>query len=264
VNPPPRVAIVGPTASGKSAVAMSAAEQHGDVELVSVDSMQVYRGMDIGTAKPTPAERQRVRHHLIDLVDTDQDFTVAEFQRTYRGALDDIAGRGKRTILVGGTGLYHRAVIDDLDLPGEWPEVRARLRREASEHGVRTLHARLATVDPDAAARIEPDNERRVIRALEVCEGSGRRFSSFGPGLDTYPPTAVHQIGLRWDRAVLAERIERRVRRMIADGLVDEVATIAAGAGFSTTAAQALGYKEILAHLGGLTPGETKPVPPWS
>jgi tRNA dimethylallyltransferase len=248
---PQRVAIVGPTASGKSAVAIAVAEQLGDVELVSIDSMQVYRGMDIGTAKPTPDERARVPHHMLDLVDANEAFTVAEFQRTYRIALAGIAGRAHRAILVGGTGLYHRAVIDDLEIPGEWPEIRALLETEATDHGPEALHARLAAIDPDAAAKMEPTNTRRIVRALEVCEGSGRSFSSFGPGLHTYPASDVVQLGLRCERTVLAERIERRVHQMVADGLVDEVRRIAGTTGFSRTAAQALGYKEILAHLAG-------------
>ncbi len=245
-----RVAVVGPTASGKSAVAMAVAEQIEDVELVSVDSMQVYRGMDVGTAKPSPDDRRRVPHHLIDIADPGADFTVAEFQRAYRSTIDDLSLRGKRAILVGGTGLYHRAVIDDLDLPGEWPSIRQRLLGEAERDGPQVLHARLAAVDPDAAARIEPANTRRIVRALEVCEGSGRRFSSFGPGLDSYPPSAVTQVGVRWERDALARRIERRVHAMIDAGLLDEVRRLG-DAGLSRTAAQALGYKELLAHLDG-------------
>jgi len=244
------VAVVGPTASGKSAVALAIAEQFGDIELISIDSMQVYRGMDIGTAKPSPAERARVPHHLLDLVDPSCDFTVAEFQREYRRAVADIAARGKRAILVGGTGLYHRAVIDDLDLPGEWPLIRSDLLAEAERSGPEPLHARLAEIDAAAASKIEPTNTRRIVRALEVCEGSGRPFSSFGPGLDVYPQSPIVQIGLRWDRDVLAARIEQRVHAMIEAGLVDEVAALRA-AGLSRTAAQALGYKEILAHLDG-------------
>ena len=246
-----RVAVVGPTASGKSAVAMAVAERLGDVELVSVDSMQVYRGMDIGTAKPSRDERARVPHHLLDLVSPADEFTVAEFQRAYRGVLDDISSRERRAVLVGGTGLYHRAVVDELDLPGEWPDIRARLRAELGAAGPEVLHERLRRIDPEAAARMEPTNERRIVRALEVCEGSGRAFSSFGPGLDTYPATEVTQIGLRWDRAILTERIARRIQAMVADGLVDEVSSIRSGTGFSVTAAQALGYKELLAHLDG-------------
>jgi tRNA dimethylallyltransferase len=244
------IAVVGPTASGKSAVAMAVAEQLGDVELISIDSMQVYRGMDIGTAKASPVERARVPHHMMDLVDASDDFTVAEFQREYRRVLADIAVRGKAAILVGGTGLYHRAVVDDLDLPGEWPAIRSGLLAESDVLGPAALHARLATLDPAAAAKIEPGNTRRIARALEVYEGSGRQFSSFGPGLDVYPRSPITQLGLRWDRDVLATRIEQRVHAMIAAGLVDEVRTLR-DSGMSRTAAQALGYKELLAHLDG-------------
>jgi tRNA dimethylallyltransferase len=193
-----------------------------------------------------------VPHHLIDLVEPTVDNTVAEFQRAHRSALADLAARGRRAILVGGTGLYHRAVIDDLDLPGEWPLVRARLAAEAEALGPVALHDRLRTADPVAAARMEPTNTRRIVRALEVCEGSGRAFSSFGPGLDAYPPSPVPQIGLRWERGALAARIERRVHRMMSDGLLDEVRALAAH-GLSPTAAQALGYRELLAHLRGET-----------
>jgi len=246
------IAVVGPTASGKSSVALAAAAGRVDVELISVDSMQVYRGMDIGTAKPTRAERDRVRHHLLDLVDPTDEFSVTEFQRAYRAAFADIAERGHRAILVGGTGLYHRAVIDDLDVPGEWPDLRRRLSDEADTVGPERLHERLARIDPVAAERMEATNTRRIVRALEVCEGSGRPFSSFGPGLDAYPPSTVTQIGLRWGRAVLTERIEQRVHQMMDAGLLDE-ARVLADAGLSKTAAQALGYKELLAHLAGET-----------
>jgi tRNA dimethylallyltransferase len=248
---PPRVAVVGPTASGKSAVALAVAQQLGDVELVSIDSMQVYRRMDVGTAKPSAHERAIVRHHLLDLVEPWDEFTVAEFQRSYRTVLDEVGGREHRAILVGGTGLYHRAVIDELDLPGEWPDLRRRLEHEIETVGPEPLHTRLATLDPEAVARMEPTNARRIVRALEVIEGSGRRFSSFGPGLDAYPSTEVAQIGLRWERSVLAERIERRVHAMIDDGLLAEVESILAAGGFSRSAGQALGYKEIVAHLRG-------------
>jgi tRNA dimethylallyltransferase len=249
-GPPRRVAIVGPTASGKSSIALAVAEQLGDTELLSIDAMQVYRRMDIGTAKPSPAERARVPHHLLDLVEPSCNFSVAEFQRAYRGVVDDLARRGERAILVGGTGLYHRAVIDDLDLPGEWPEIRSGLLAEVAVLGPVALHARLAELDPAGAAKIEPGNARRVVRALEVYAGSGRPFSSFGPGLDVYPPTPIVQVGLRWDREVLAARIEQRVHAMIVAGLVDEVRALRES-GLSRTAAQALGYKELLAHLDG-------------
>ncbi|WP_241432218.1 tRNA (adenosine(37)-N6)-dimethylallyltransferase MiaA [Ilumatobacter nonamiensis] len=244
---PIRVAIVGSTASGKSDVAMAVARELGDVELVSVDSMQVYRGMDIGTAKPTAAERAEVVHHCINLVAPTDEFTVGDFQPAYRAAIDHARSRSHRALLVGGTGLYHRVVIDDFELPGEFPEVRAELEAEPDTVG---LHARLATLDPAAAGKMEPENRRRVVRALEVTLGSGRPFSDFGPGVDAYPPTPVTQIGLRRPRPVIAERIERRVAAMIDAGLIDEVRELMA-AGFSRSAGQALGYKEIVAYLDG-------------
>ncbi len=239
---------MGSTASGKSAVAMAAARELGDVELVSVDSMQVYRGMDIGTAKPSVAERAEVAHHLIDLVEPTVEFTVAEFRVACDDALAAIGARGHRALLVGGTGLHHRVVVDGFDLPGQWPDVRAALDAEPD---TAALHARLAALDPVAAAKMEPTNRRRVVRALEVCIGSGRPFSSFGPGVDDYPPSPVTQLGLRWPRPVIAERIAERVHQMIADGLVAEVAALVAAGGFSRTAAQALGYKELVQALEG-------------
>jgi tRNA dimethylallyltransferase len=241
------VAIVGSTASGKSAVALDVARTLGDVELVSIDSMQVYRGMDIGTAKPTLAERAEIPHHLLDLVEPTEEFTVAEFRDAFAGVLDEIGGRGHRALLVGGTGLYHRVVIDDFDLPGQWPEIRLELEADADTHA---LFERLRTLDPAATIKMEPTNRRRIIRALEVTLGSGRAFSSFGPGVDDYPTSHVAQIGLRWPREVIAERIVRRVEQMLADGLVEEVRALAE-AGFSRTAAQALGYKEILETIEG-------------
>jgi tRNA dimethylallyltransferase len=241
------VAIVGSTASGKSAVAMEVARRSGDVELVSIDSMQVYAGMDIGTAKPTEVDRAEVTHHLLDLVAATDEFTVADFRDAYAHALAAIAGRGHRAVLVGGTGLYHRVVIDEFDLPGQWPDVRAGLE---SVTDTSALFERLRELDPTAATKMEPTNRRRILRALEVTLGSGRPFSSFGPGVDEYPPSPVVQVGLRWPRDVIAGRIERRVEQMLADGLVDEVRGLAER-GLSRTAAQALGYKEILAMLEG-------------
>ncbi len=241
------MSIVGSTASGKSAVALDVARRLGDVELVSVDSMQVYRGMDIGTAKPTPVELAEIQHHLIDLVEPTAEFTVAEFRDAFAGALDEIGGRGHRALLVGGTGLYHRVVIDDFDLPGQWPEIRRELEEHTDTHA---LFERLRTLDPAATIKMEPTNRRRIIRALEVTLGSGRAFSSFGPGVDDYLPSPVTQIGLRWPREVITERIVRRVEQMLADGLVEEVRALA-DVGFSRTAAQALGYKEILEMIAG-------------
>jgi tRNA dimethylallyltransferase len=240
---------VGPTASGKSAAALAYALEHDDVELVSVDSMQVYRGMDIGTAKPTAAERSAVRHHLIDVADPADEFTVAMYKEACRAALHDIEARGRRALLVGGTGLYLRAVVDDLDLPGQFPQVRDELE---SVVATRTLHDRLVELDPSAAARMEPTNRRRVVRALEVTLGSGRPFSSYGPGLRTYPPTTFTLVGLHVSRSELDRRIEDRLRVQMAAGFLDEVRALrAAPGGLSRTAGQALGYRELLSHLAG-------------
>jgi tRNA dimethylallyltransferase len=241
------VAIVGSTASGKSHAAMAVAELVPRVHLVSVDSMQVYRGMDIGTAKPTAADRSAVAHHCIDLVEPTEDFTVADFRAAYVKAREAIAEADGVAILVGGTGLYHRVAIDDLDLPGQWPGV---LEELEAEPDTRALHRRLEALDPETAGKTQPTNRRRLLRALEVTIGSGRPFSSFGPGLDTYPATDVVQIGVRRPREDLSVRIDARVRRMIVDGLIDEVRGLATS-GFSRTSGQALGYKEILQYLDG-------------
>jgi len=247
---PPRLAVVGSTASGKSAVALAFAVERGDTDIVSVDSMQVYRGMDIGTATPSADEQACVPHHLINLVDVDVEFTVALFQDALVTALDGIEVAGRRALLVGGTGLYHRAAVDGLELAGVWPDIRARLVDELAAEGSEVLYERLARIDPEAAARIDASNGRRLVRALEVWEGSGRLFSSFGPGLDRYPATDVVQVGLRWDRAVLAKRIERRVHAMVASGLVAEAERVLAMSP-SRTARAALGYAEMFAHLEG-------------
>jgi tRNA dimethylallyltransferase len=239
--------VLGPTASGKSALAMAVALARPGTEIVSADSMQVYRGMDIGTAKPTPEERALVPHHLVDLVDPSEDFSVARFRLAFDDALADIAARGTRPVVVGGTGLHLRIALEGIDLPGQFPEVRVELEAEPD---TLALHRRLADLDPVAAGRMEPTNRRRVVRALEVTLGAGRPFSSFGPGLETYPPTADRLIGLRVPRPLLDRRIEERYHAQVAAGFVDEVARLAAGP-LSTTAAQALGYKELLAHVRG-------------
>ena len=253
---PPPVAIVGTTASGKSAIAMELARRHPDVELVSVDSMQVYRGMDIGTAKPTAAEQAEVRHHVIDVVDPWDTFDVHSFQRAVAGALADIAERGKRAILVGGTGLYLQAVVDGFEIPGQFPDVRATLDADPDTEA---MHARLLALDPVAAGRMEPNNRRRVVRALEVTVGSGRPFSSYGPGVDTYPETPVRLLGIRLPSEVVAARIEARYHQQLADGFAAEVRALHAGPSLSRTAAQALGYRELLAHLDAVDRGEPTP-----
>ncbi|MGQ0617988.1 MAG: tRNA (adenosine(37)-N6)-dimethylallyltransferase MiaA [Acidimicrobiia bacterium] len=241
------LALVGATASGKSSVALAAARRFGDLELVSIDSMQVYRGMDIGTAKPSPAEQAEVPHHLIDLCGPEDEFTVTRFQTVFAATLAAIEGRGRRALLVGGTGLYLRAVIDGLVIPGRFPDVATALERETD---TAALHARLSVLDPTAAARMEPTNRRRVLRALEVTVGSGRPFSTFGPGLEAYPESAFRLLGVALPTEVVAERITARFRRQMETGFLEEVQALAARpAGLSRTARQALGYRELLAHV---------------
>ncbi|MGY6502172.1 MAG: tRNA (adenosine(37)-N6)-dimethylallyltransferase MiaA [Acidimicrobiales bacterium] len=243
------LALVGTTASGKSSLALAIARRQPDVELVSVDSMQVYRGMDIGTATPSPAEQAEIRHHCIDLVDPWDEFTLAQFQTAVHDAVADVEARGRRPLLVGGTGLYLRAVIDDLEIPGRFPDVLAELE---SDSDTVALHQRLVGLDPVAASRMEPGNRRRVLRALEVTLGSGRPFSSYGPGLDAHPPTRYRLVGIARDRAVIDRRIAARYRDQMVAGFLDEVAVLLhEPRGWSRTASQALGYKELADHLRG-------------
>ena len=244
----PPVVILGPTASGKSDVAMQVAQVVRDAEIIAVDAMMVYRGMDIGTGKPTVADQNQVPHHCLDLQDASERFTVADFQQHANEALASIASRDGHSLLVAGTGMYLQAVIDGFTLPGEFPEIRAELESLPVEE----LFGRLSAVDPEAAAKIEPTNSRRLVRALEVCLGSGRRFSSFGPGANVYPPTEFRQIGILWPRPELARRIEVRVHSMIEAGWLEEVRKLLVmPAPMSLTARQALGYKELISHLEG-------------
>ena len=247
------VVIVGPTASGKSSVAMAVAQAEtsaqNPVHIVAVDAMQVYRDMNIGTAKPTSQDQSLVPHHCLDLVDSHERFTVAEFKKSATVALDEIAKVDGRALFVAGTGLYLTAVIDDLVLPGEFAETRITLEQEAN---TAVLFARLTELDPQAAQKIEQSNRRRIVRALEVCIGSGKPFSSFGPGTSAYPDNGVIQIGLRWSRERLAQRVADRVHAMMSDGLLAEVTALRNSKnGLSRTAAQALGYKELLVYLDG-------------
>ena len=246
------LALVGPTASGKSSLAMALARSRSDIELVTVDSMQVYRGMNIGTAKPSAAEQSEIVHHLLDMCDPDDDYTVARFQRDCFAVLADIEERGKRAVLVGGTGLYLQAITDDLEIPARFPEVRAELELEPD---TAVLFARLEGLDPLAASRMEPTNRRRVVRALEVTVGSGRPFSSFGPGLEEYPPAPFPVVGLAMERVVLDQRIAQRYEQQMADGFLAEVQTLVdRPAGLGRTARQALGYAELLDHIENGTP----------
>jgi tRNA dimethylallyltransferase len=240
---------VGPTASGKSSIAFELARRRPEIELVSVDSMQVYRGMDVGTAKPTTTEQQQVGHHLIDLVEPHEDFTVVAFKEAYGEAIAGIGTRGGAPVLVGGTGLYFQAVVDGFSPPPRFPEVMTDL---AADPDTEALHRRLARLDPSGAAKMESGNRRRVLRALEVTVGTGKPFSSFGPGVDAYPEVSHRIVGIEIDRPLLDQRIEARYEVQMESGFLDEVAALLARpAGWSKSAAQALGYKELAMHLRG-------------
>lgn len=227
---------------------MAAAISHGNTHIVACDAMQVYRRMDIGTAKPTPDDQARVVHHGLDLVDPGERFTVSDYQTYARAAVAKIHASGARALVVAGTGLYLTALIDDLNFPGEWPHVRAELEREPS---VEVLYLRLQELDPIAASKIERSNRRRIERALEVCIGSGQPFSATGPGTGAYPDNGVVQIGVLWEREALAARVEQRVHRMMDEGFLQEVRELRDTASLSQTARQALGYKELFEHLEG-------------
>jgi tRNA dimethylallyltransferase len=243
------LAIVGPTAAGKSALSLALADRLGG-EVVNADSMQLYRGMDIGTAKLTPAERHGIVHHLLDVWPVTQSASVAEYQRLARAAIDDILGRGRVPLLVGGSGLYIRAALEQFDFPGTDPEVRARLEAELADVGAGPLHARLAAMDPTAAAKILPSNGRRVVRALEVIELTGAPFAAALPDPTPFYPSV--QIGVDLDAATLDERIAARVWHMFDAGLVDEVrGLLPEGLAVGRTASRALGYQQVLAYLDG-------------
>jgi len=249
----PHLVVVGPTASGKTALAIEIAVEAG-AEVVSADALMVYRGADIGTAKPTSAERRGVAHHGIDLIDPGQEADLAGWLDAARAALASCDERGVTAVVVGGTGLYVHALVDDFELPGVFAEVRAQL--DASNEEATALHARLAALDPVAAGRMEPGNRRRVVRALEVCLGTGRPFSSFGPGVAAFPATERFRlVGLAVEPERLAARIEHRVAAQAAAGLVAETARLlATPGGLSRTCRQGLGYKEVLLHLEGGMP----------
>jgi tRNA dimethylallyltransferase len=226
-----------------------------DGEVINADSMQLYRGMDIGTGKLSAAERGEVPHHLLDIWDVTETANVSEYQRLARAVIADVQARGRTPILVGGSGLYVRAAIDNLDFPGTDPALRARLEGELTALGAAALHAKLASADPAAAAAILPSNGRRIVRALEVIELSGRPFSATLPGYDAVLPAV--QIGLTIPRTRLDERIAARVRQMFSGGLVGEVKrladTAASGGGLRSglTASRALGYSQVLRFLDG-------------
>lgn len=243
------LALVGPTASGKTDVAIAVAKELGDVEIVMADAMCVYRGMDIGSAKPTAEQQAAVPHHLIDLAEPSEDYSIGRLQRAASEVIRQIEDRGRRALVVGGSGLYVRAVVDGYAPPPQFPEERAILDQEPDTE---RLHARLAELDPLAASRMEPNNRRRVVRALEVTIGSGKPFSEHGSAVSDYPPNRFRQVGIWTAREGLAHRIEQRYAAQIQDGFLEEVRTLAAlDPPMSRTAAQGLGYRELLEHLRG-------------
>lgn len=251
------IAVVGPTAAGKSDLGVALAQAL-DGEVVNADSMQLYRGMDIGTAKLATDERHGVPHHLLDIWDVTEAASVAEYQRLARAEIDRLHAAGRTPVLVGGSGLYVRGAIDALEFPGTDAAVRARLEAELAEHGAAALHARLAAVDPEAGRAILPGNGRRIVRALEVVEITGRPFTANLPGPDSVYGTV--QIGVDVPRPELDERIALRVDRMWDAGLVDEVRELEeAGLREGRTASRALGYQQVLAALvGECTDGEAR------
>ena len=242
----PIVAVVGPTAAGKTGLSLDLAERLGG-EVVNTDAMQVYRGMDVGTAKLPPGDRRGIPHHLLDTHDVSEALSVAEFQAAARAVIAGLRGRGVVPVLVGGSALYTRAVLDRFEFPGTDPVLRRRLEAELDDVGSAAMHRRLADVDPEAAARILPDNARRIVRALEVVELTGRSFTASLPRLQYVDPLTV-QVGVAIDRPALDERIAARVREMYDAGLVEEVERLGP---LGPTAATAIGYREAAAHLAG-------------
>lgn len=248
--PAPRVvAIVGPTAAGKSELAIALALRLGG-EVINTDAMQVYRGMDVGTAKQPVERRRGVAHHLLDLMEVTEPASVAVFQSLARAQIARLHSLGQVPVLVGGSALYTRAILDVIDFPGTDPVVRATYEARLQKIGSTELHRELAEIDPEAAASIEPLNGRRIVRALEVIELTGSPFKAVLPELTYHYPGAV-QIGLRLPREVLDLRIEQRVEQMWASGLVDEVRCLGPALATSLTASRAIGYAQVLAFLRG-------------
>lgn len=254
----PVVAVVGATAAGKSGLSLDLAERLGG-EVVNTDAMQVYRGMDIGTAKVPVDERRNITHHLLDFLEIDQIATVADFQRLARDTITDLRSRGAVPVLVGGSALYTRAVLDRFDFPGTDPDVRRELEAALEAGGSGVMHQRLKELDPQAAQGIHPSNGRRIVRALEVITLTGQAYSASLPRL-VYSVDNAHQIGVDIDRDTLDDRISQRVEKMFDDGFVDEVARLLdRGLADAVTASRAIGYPDVMAHLAGeLTLEQTK------
>jgi tRNA dimethylallyltransferase len=247
---PPIVAVVGATAAGKTGLSLDLAERL-DGEIVNTDAMAVYRGMDIGTATPPPTERRGIPHHLLDLLDVTEPLTVAEFQGWARDVIAGVRARRRTPVLVGGSALYTRAVVDRFEFPGTDPAVRAGLEAELAAVGPAELHSRLAEQDPESAAQILPENGRRIVRALEVVTITGAGFRAALPE-PVYVDPATVQIGVDIDRPTLDARIAERVRAMFDDGLVDEVRRLlAVGLAEGRTARSAIGYREVTSYFEG-------------
>lgn len=247
----PLIIICGPTATGKSDLAMEVAEKF-DCEIINADSMQLYQGMDIGTAKLSEVERRGIPHHLLDILKVNQDASVAAYQELARKAIEDIQARKKVAIVVGGTGLYIKSIVDEMNFPETDPSIRIKLESEAESLGTAELYSRLKLLDPEAAAAIEPANLRRIIRALEVIEVTGKPYSANLPSdVSLRYPDALH-IGLAMERTTLAPRIEARVHRMFEQGLIGEVEKLM-GEGLleGTTAQRAIGYAQVISLIQG-------------
>lgn len=247
----PLIIICGPTATGKSDLALEVADKFNG-EVVNADSMQLYRGMDIGTAKLSLSERNSIPHHLLDILSVSEDASVAQYQSLARAAIDEIRGRSKAAVVVGGTGLYIKSIIDEMNFPETDPAIRKKLEDEAEIVGAAGLYARLKEVDPEAASAIEPANTRRIIRALEVIEVTGEPYSANLPSDTSLRYPDAHHFGLAMERSSLAPRIEARVHRMWEKGLIAEVENlISEGLLLGTTAQRAIGYAQVLSVLAG-------------
>lgn len=250
----PLVAVVGLTASGKSGFSLQLAAALGDrgvaCEIISADAFQLYRGMDIGTAKVTREERGGIPHHLLDVLELAEKASVAAYQRSCRQVIEQIRTRKALPILVGGSGLYVRAALDKIEFPGTDSGIRARLEAQAAQLGIEKMHQRLAEVDPESAVRIVPANERRVIRALEVYELTGKKFSATMPRREYFQPAV--QLGIKWPLAVLDERIAQRTTQMLTQGFIEEVAELEKqGLADTATACRATGYQAVMDYLAG-------------
>lgn len=250
----PLVAVVGLTASGKSGFSLELAAALGDrgvvCEIISADAFQLYRGMDIGTAKVSREERGGIPHHLLDVLALEEKASVAAYQRSCRQVIEQIRARKALPMLVGGSGLYVRAALDEIEFPGTDSGIRARLEAQAGQLGIAKMHQRLAEVDPESAARILPANERRVIRALEVYELTGKKFSATMPRREYFQPAV--QLGIKWPLAVLDERISQRTSQMLTQGFIEEVAELEKqGLADTPTACRATGYQAVMDYLAG-------------